>query len=242
MSRKSIDWVKYAAQHHAEQQEKFRLAQDIIYFSRPWHQLQQRKHPLHPAVVAALKFAPADNWQQLLLEWPHVDQTDVTRLAYIRNERAGETDRPTSTSLGKYLRQHWPNMLDHHIRDYVAKYATVGEFRIERTTEAIVDAVQNGPSSCMQWESDDDIDDLGCHPYEVYAPCYGWHMATRYEGSRIMGRALLMQRDNDEAKPKYFVRAYRRKDDEDYSQPDDELIQWLKSQGYEHRHSWGGSA
>ena len=136
-------------------------------------------------------------------------------------------------------------MADHHIRDFVAKYATAASFHIERTTEAIVRAVQHGPASCMKFDENEEedrneLDELGAHPYEVYAPCYGWHIATRRLGHQIVGRALLMQRDNLESNPKYFVRTYRHKDGERYSQPDDELHQWLHSQGYEKRNEWKG--
>jgi hypothetical protein len=49
-----------------------------------------------------------------------------------------------------------------------------------------------------------------------------------------------MQRDNEESNPKYFVRTYRHKDGERYSQPDDELVQWLGEQGYRHNSEWKG--
>ena len=245
MSRRSTDWAAYDASLHAEQQVQFEITRRIVYRTRTWHKMQQIKHPLHPAVVAAFSLASPVSWQQLLLEWPYVSDTDCTRLAYTRDERSGEADRQTLTSLGKYLKQHWPDMADHIIRDYVAKYATASEFRIEHTTEAIVNAVQNGPSSCMQFDEDEEdqrdrLDTLGHHPYEVYAPCYGWHVATRRMGHKIVGRALLMQRDNDETKQKYYVRTYRRKDGDNYSQPDDELMQWLNAQGYSHENSWKG--
>lgn len=223
----------------------FVLAAEITHRAREWHQYLQNRFRLHPAVVAAFNMHDPEDWQQLLLEWPHVATTDVTRLAYTRDERAGEADRQTLTSLGKYLKQHWPNLADHHIRDYVAKYATAATFHIERTTEAIVNAVQKGPASCMKFDESisserEELDELGAHPYEVYAPCYGWHIATRRMGHKIVGRALLMQRDNDESMPKYFVRTYKHKEGESYSQPDDELIQWLNSQGYRYDSSWKG--
>jgi hypothetical protein len=228
---------------YSEKAKNFCTAARILSHSRFWHSRQQSHNPLHPAVAAAFNMHDPEDWQQLLLEWPYVSKTDVTRLAYTRDERGGEDDRQVLTSLGKYLKRHWPDMADHIIRDYVAKYATASEFRIERTTKAIVNAVQNGPASCMQFDEDDEgnrdqLDTLGHHPYEVYAPQYGWHVATRRLGHQIVGRALLMQRDNDETKHKYYVRTYRRKDGESYSQPDDELMQWLNSQGYSHESSW----
>ena len=220
-------------------------AVDVVRFSRSWHQYLQNRFLLHPAVVAAFNMHDPEDWQQLLLEWPHVAETDVTRLAYTRDERAGEDDRQTLTSLGKYLKRHWPNLADHHIRDFVAKYATAATFHIERTKEAIVNAVQKGPASCMKFDEDEEdkrnqLEELGAHPYEVYDPQYGWHVATRRMGHQIVGRALLMQRDNIESMPKYFVRTYRHKDGERYSQPDDELVQWLRDQGYDHRNEWKG--
>lgn len=229
---------------YSEKAKNFCTAAGIVRRARNWHYNQQN-NPLHPAVVAAFKLDDPHDWQQLLLEWPYVAKTDVTRLAYTRDERSGEADRQTLTSLGKYLKRHWPDMSDHIIRDFVAKYATEADFRIERTTAAIVKAVQDGPSSCMQFDEDDEgnrdqLDKLGHHPYETYAPCYGWHVATRRLGHQIVGRALLMQRDNDDTKRKYYVRTYRRKDGDNYSQPDDELMQWLNAQGYSHENSWKG--
>lgn len=227
---------------YSQKAQNFCTAAVIVRRARDWHYNQQQ-NTLHPAVVAAFKLDDPYDWQQLLLEWPYVAKTDVTRLAYTRDERSGQDDRQTLTSLGKYLKRHWPNMADHIIRDYVAKYATEAEFHIERTTEAIVKAVQDGPASCMQFDEDEEdqrnqLDELGHHPYKAYAPKFGWHVATRRLGHKIVGRALLMQRDNDTSKHKYFVRTYRRKDGDSYSQPDDELMQWLNSQGYSHEGSW----
>jgi len=225
--------------------KSFDIASRIVQRTRNWHFCLQCRFLLHPAVEHAFRLADPLDWQRLLLEWPHVAETDVTRLAYTRDERAGLADKQTLTSLGKYLKAHWPLMSDHIIRDMVAKYATAATFRIEHTTAAIVKAVQEGPSSCMKFVDDDGNDDerieeLGHHPYETYAPQYGWHVATRWLGHTIVGRALLMQRNNDTANRKYFVRTYRGRDGETYSQADDELHQWLEAQGYKKRHSWEG--
>lgn len=224
---------------HQEAFAQFRIARDIVYRTREWHYREQRKHKLHPAVLHIFDYYNPVNWTQLLLEWPYVSDTDVTRLAYTRSEQDGIADRQVITTVGKYLKRHWPDIPDHVIRDAVAKYATALEFRIQRTTAEIVNAVQEGPSSCMQWE-DCDVDSHGFHPYEHYDPKYGWHVAIGIKEGRIQSRALLMQRDNNPNARKYFVRTYQRKEGETYSQPSDEMIQWLKNQGYEHRHSWDG--
>lgn len=233
------DDYDYARACHLEALIQFDLAKCIVYRTRAWHRREQRSHKMHPAVLCVFGMYNPERWQQLLLEWPYVSDTDVTRLAYTRDEQAGEADRQVITSVGKYLKRHWPNIPDHIIRDAVAKYATATEFHIKRTTAAIVNAVQEGPSSCMQWD-ERDVESHGFHPYEHYDPAFGWHVAVGYKEGRIQSRALLMQRNNDPEARKYFVRTYQRKEGESYSQPSDEMIQWLKAQGYEHRSSWDG--
>ena len=58
--------------------------------ARDWHNREQIKYPLHPAIVKALEsdHRPTD-WHLLTLEWPHVSETDSTRRAYTRDERSG---------------------------------------------------------------------------------------------------------------------------------------------------------
>jgi hypothetical protein len=70
------------------------------------------------------------------------------------------------------------------------------------------------------------------HPYEVYDPKYGWHMACAMEGGNYTGRALL----NDEQ----YVRTYRKRDSGSYSDSDERLNAWLQEQGYHKASSWDG--
>ena len=213
----------------------------ILYQSRDWHRVQQQRHPMATVISAAYMLADARNYAQLALEWPYMSDTDVTRIAYTADDRAAEADRQTLTTVGKYLKRHFPTLPDHTIRDLVAKYATASEFSISNDPEAIVNAVQDGPPSCMQW-SEEQVDEAGCHPYEVYAPKFGWSMAMRKDGRQINGRALVMQRMKNGTEVKYFVRTYQRPSDtcSRYSAPDEQLHQWLESQGYERRNSWKG--
>lgn len=215
----------------------------ILARSRDWHQRQQVEHDLHPAIHAAFRLEDPTDYAQLCLEWPYVSDTDKTRLAFTQDDRAGEADRQTLTTVGKYLTRHFPTLPDHTIRDFVAKYATVSVFGISAALKDIVSAVQNGPPSCMQWD-EERVDEVGAHPYEVYAPKFGWAIATRKDGHKINARALVMRRagTNGGAEVKYFVRTYQRPSDESarHSSPDDQLAQWLESQGYEHRSGWRG--
>jgi hypothetical protein len=236
---RQIDWVAYEAGRFQEARYQFFIAVRIVRSKRPWHNREQMAHSLHPAVKEAFEMQSPVSWQQMLLEWPHVATTDPIRIAYTRDERAGIEDRQTVTTIGKYLKRHWPQLSDHTIRDLVAKYGTALEFKIERGSEAIVRSVQSGPSSCMKWD-DHEVDSLGHHPYEHYDPAYGWHTAVGYKGHMIVARALLMQRDNLETAPKYFVRTYEHKDGHQYSQACEEMTQWLLGQGYAQKRGWNG--
>lgn len=213
----------------------------ILYQSRDWHRRQQQRHVMHPVIQAAFAHEDPTDYAQLCLEWPYVADTDKTRLAYTQDERAADADRQTLTTVGKYLKRHFPTMYDHTIRDLVAKYASASSFTVSCDIADIVKSVQDGPPSCMQW-SEEQVDEVGCHPYEVYAPKFGWAIAMRKDGHHINGRALVMARKNGERDIKYFVRTYQRPSDtcSRYSAPDEQLHQWLLAQGYEHRCSWKG--
>ena len=204
--------------------------------TRPWHRDLQERFALHPAVVKALNSGLVpDDWKLLTLEWPHVSETDELRLAYTRDERGGLENRQVITAVGKYLRRHFPSAPDHAIRDLVALYGGGdSQFKFVRTMEEILHHAENGPTSCMCGKEFHVrcADGTARHPYEVYAPQYGWHMAMRTVGNRTDGRALCI--DN------YFVRSYKRDihNSGGYSHADEKLEAWLHEQGYEKRHAY----
>ena len=211
----------------------------ILRQTRSWFHRETNNHTLHPAINALLdqwRVNPNNllyyltDWREMLLEWPHVAQSDPTRLAYTRDDRSGNDNRQTLTSLGKYLKRHCPDAPDHVIRDFVAQHdPAAGMIKLVHTMDEMIDAVQTGPTSCMQGEKFDDWDH---HPYEVYDPEYGWHMAVRVVNDQIMGRCLLNETDE----VKCFVRSYRRT--EGYSHADEGIEAWLKEQGYAKYTSW----
>jgi hypothetical protein len=71
------------------------------------------------------------------------------------------------------------------------------------------------------------------HPYQVYDPKFGWHMAVRIENDDTVGRALCVDNGVHE---KYFVRTYAKTGG--YSYADEKLHAWLLEQGYKHRGSY----
>ena len=204
---------------------------------RDWFSREVNKYDLHGAVEQAMQICRPDNWQQLLLEWPHQSVDDHKRIAYTVNERKGEADVQTVTSIGKYLTRHFSALHDHEIRDIVAHYVGAGDCRvIEGDVDAIVNAAIRGPKSCMSNSFDIDCDDGKTrHPYEVYDPAYGWHIAVREHGGEIMARALCL---HDEDNGPVFVRSYKRDPHGGYSHADESLEAWLKSQGYTKKSGW----
>ena len=203
--------------------------------ARDWHAREQMKYPMHPAVLKALEsdHRPTD-WHLLVLEWPHVAATDTTRLAYTRDERAGEADRQTVTTVGKYLTRHFPSMPDHEIRNLVALYAAGESCKFVHTMAEMLHHLHRGPHSCMV-----SVHEIRCHdgekrhPYQAYDPKFGWHMAVRIENDATVGRALCVDNGVHE---KYFVRTYAKTGG--YSYADEKLHAWLLEQGYRHRNSY----
>lgn len=199
---------------------------------RVWFLREARRSDvrMHPAIAMAMVLAVPNDWQNTVLEWPHVAVGDKTRIAYTRDEKSGEADRQTVTSIGKYLKRHFSTLPDHEIRNIGACFVE-DSFKLVHTIEEMVDTVLTGASTCMS----DDRFTVDMHPYQAYDPKYGWHMAVRMEGSVSMGRALCMGDGDD----KFFVRSFRRMET-GYSQRDDALEAWLGTQGYARRDGWVG--
>ena len=133
------------AQYRPNESETSRAYDQVLYkkaCSRDWHFKLSSKFELHPVVKTLLKqHRPAD-WQQLLLEWPHVSETDQSRLAYTRDEKHGEADRQTITTIGKYVKRHWPHLKDNFLDDCIT--ALLGGFTAYDVALDIQEILING--------------------------------------------------------------------------------------------------
>ena len=217
-----------------------RQARNSIPEARHWYYRESTRYPMHNAVTQAILEGSPRNWHQLLLEHPHKSEGDASRIAYTANERKGADDVQTVTSVGKYLHRHF-SLPDHTIRDLVARYGAASQFKFVHTMHEMLAHLSKGPGSCMVWRSSDSYvhcdDGKKRHPYEVYDPQYGWHMAVRCEGEDTVGRALCMI--DEKSKDKYFVRTYAKPSSAGgYSETDNGMEHWLKQQGYERKPSW----
>jgi hypothetical protein len=205
----------------------------ILCNHRPWFHREYFNSGgnMHPAVFKAWDLAEPANWHQLVMEWPHESKQGAHMVAYTRDEKYGEADRQLVLSVSKYLTRHFPTLNSNVIRDISGMYAEA-KFGIVRTMPEMLDIVMYGPSSCMSGEAHEFSASDGHHPYEVYDPQYGWHMAYIKEGNKYTGRALL----NDNV----WVRTYRGRPDSRYSDTDERLNSWLREQGYSKADGWGG--
>jgi hypothetical protein len=211
---------------------------------REWFNQQRQRHQLHPAVCKMMVDHQyrAEDWHQLLLEWPHKAITDPNRLAYTRNEQAamhnGDSDaKAVVTTIGKYLTRHFPDAPSNLIRDVVAQYTYGGSTAITKDLDAMIGAVINGPRSCMSPRFDIVCDDREeRHPYAVYDPAFGWGMAVRTDtDGMVLGRCLVYA---SEDVGMGFVRSYKREREYSSSSGADESIEaYLKGLGYT---KWGG--
>jgi hypothetical protein len=214
------------------------------YEGRPWFNQQRQRHQLHPAVYVMMtdhKYR-AEDWQQLLLEWPHKAITDPNRLAYTRNEQAamhnGDSDaKAVVTTIGKYLTRHFPDAPSNLIRDVVAQFTYGGSTIITKDMDAMVNAVMHGPRSCMS--SSFDIlchDKEERHPYAVYDPSLGWSMAVRTDtDGMVLGRCLVHESEDG----KGFVRSYKRERDySSHSGADESIEAYLSGLGYAKWRGW----
>ena len=230
-----------------------------LYVERDWYVELRNRFALHPVVEHLVKAYRPNDWQQLLLEHPHISETDPNQLAYTRDEAAGKADRQTVTSVGKYIKRHWPALPDHILRDAAALYVPD---RIEYGTgiQFLIRGVEFGPRSCMQsgygtipfterdnrqlksWlgnPEDNDEPRWGRHPYAVYVPEFGWGMAIRTSEGQVLGRCLTWT-DPEDSSRKVFVRSYARNKGGDLAQSgSDHIIEsWLKERGFEKRCGW----
>lgn len=201
-----------------------------------WHPSLVARFNLHPVVELMLAYRPADV-QQLVLEWPHVSETDPNQLAYTRDDSKGIADVQTTTSVGKYVARHWPLLPDHIRRDVCSLYTADECFFVEASVKAFGKIVDTGPTSCMQSGWNGRQRGWEIHPYSVYDPALGWGMAARRSNGQIDGRALTYTFTD---KHKIFVRAYSR-NEKGYSQGDVALSSWLVSQGFTKACSWDGA-
>lgn len=224
-----------------------------------WHFDLQNKFKLHPVVQHMLKRHKPDDVAALVMQWPHIAESNPNRLAYTRDTAAGKADRQTLTSVGKFIKRHWSKVPDHVLRDAQTVYHP-DTLEIGQGIEFLIQGVELGPRSCMQsgyksipfnsddlftlkeWVKDPDNEepDWYDHPYSVYCESFGWKMAIRKSSEGVInGRCLIL----DDGTNMCYVRSYARGErDDDTSQTDHVIEAWLNDKGYEKLDCWPAGA
>jgi hypothetical protein len=224
-----------------EEMLKFSMYFQIFSHNYHWYRREIRTYDFHEVIIELIRKHKPENLALLVLEYPHKSVKDPSNLAFTRDIRAGEDDRQTVTTFGRYIRRHFPQLKDHEIRDYTTK-CNSDIFEVWDTIEGIIRSVQLGPKSCMTWDNQytpghpEYVEHKSRkHPYRVYDPSLGWRSVVRLrkEDNMIMGRALVLELSEEN---KGFVRTYKR--GTDYSYADETLEYWLKEAGYEHWGEW----
>ena len=215
---------------------------------------------LPEVIVEALDtFGAPKDWHLLALEMPFQAGRSI-RYCRSRAEHASLWEvssreklpqaYKTATLPGRYIRRHWPGVPDAAIRDLVARIAAQNEVIILRDMGKMLEAVSEGPYSCMAWNSSGDDDQpwfmgdedhgedgelTAYHPYMAYDPSLGWAMAIRKDKyGDIAARALVYEADGH----KCFVRSYGKPSDDGITGSDVALEAYLKSQGYAYLDAW----
>lgn len=211
--------------------QEFHTIVEIIRYHRDFYLIGTNGAEFHQAVKKALQlFGHPENIQLLALQFPRV-ATDGSRIAYYRTEQkiAAHAEDPegnkhlTATTVQKYLARHWPHIPSDQI-DKLAQTLQY-DYGIADTMDEMLHIIQVSTAiSCMSnggggWEDSD-------HPYNVYAPEYGWKLAYAKQGGEYVGRALINDTD------KTFVRTYGQND----NHPG--LHQWLLEKGYTYERKW----
>lgn len=200
---------------------RFKQLIGILRNSRPNYRRAFCGKNIHPAIYDISRVHNPLDWHQLILEFPHM-ATDGVSIGYYRRD-SDVSVKVTTCKIGKYIKRHFPIIADNIIRDFVAPYIIKTE--ILEDMDSILDAVINGPRSCMA------NDEFDVHPYRCYNPKFGWKLVVKKSGSDIVGRALINGNN--------YVRAYTSSTSSITGMSIDCALEaWLDSQGYENLGKW----
>ena len=131
--------------------KKFEIVSRILNLTISWHEREQKRYEFHPVIKEMLQKHEPSDVITLTYQWPHMSVKDSANVAYTRDDNSGNNDRQTVTTFGRYVRQFFPTLKDHEIRDYATKCQN-DTYEIWDTPDAIVRSVIHGPKSCMTWD------------------------------------------------------------------------------------------
>jgi hypothetical protein len=151
------------------------VRREVWWLAREWMRIHYGIYPAGSDTLAWI------SKQQHIVPYAlHVSREDVTKVAYTEDARAGEADRQTRTTLGRFLRKFFPLWTDKYIQDLEALHRADMSDEFELVPgDQISDLYQTGGlSSCMAHDSAYYGLPDGMHPTQVYDTVPGLHMAV----------------------------------------------------------------
>lgn len=199
--------------------------------------LQDRVYELFLNVMSKMGYEPVPHFWALLMERPvYLPETKQMQI-----QIPGRDGKPRTVKMrvGRYLKQRFPKMSDHILRDVVQEFTLEIEVKICHDTD-LYETIVGQVDSCMSDCYVRDVEGVYRHPYEVYDPRFGWGVAyAEDKEGRVTHRALVWECPNTGMKQ--FGRSYHSETcSNGYSQRDRGFESKLEELGYEFTDDWVG--
>jgi len=209
-------WTKMIAYYRSEQRPL--LTEQLMAFGaaeRFW--VLREAHRFITNEYMAVQFpgnSPGDeNLRMYLganpLHFIHLSKDEPLYVAYTPDANYGKQDRRVKTTIGRYLKKHFPKMTDGDIRalsDTFKYHFSVEDVLFASTEDEMIDVYRNGPHSCMSYGLDSGNLQSHIHPVAAYA-VPGMKVAYLRREGKINSRCLIYDNPNNNADKRY-VRVY----------------------------------
>lgn len=133
-----------------------------------WRRREFGRDVMRPDWIGADWYVESDVYA---LHYPYVSEVDPSKLCYTQSEQHGRDDRQTRTTPGRYLKQHFGDVLtDAEIQRLALEWSTTfapRELKLATTPDDVERVYVNGPRSCMSHAAHSF--DSPEHPTRVYA-------------------------------------------------------------------------
>lgn len=143
------------------------------------------------------------------LHFVHLSRDEPLYVAYTPDANYGKQDRHVKTTVGRYLKKHFPTLNDGEVRalsDTFKYHFSVEDVMFATTEAEFVDVYTNGPHSCMTYSLDSGNIQSHVHPVTAYV-VPGMRLAYLRREGKINSRCLVYDNPNDHADKRY-VRVY----------------------------------
>lgn len=143
------------------------------------------------------------------LHFIHLSRDEPLYVAYTPDANYGKQDRRVKTTIGRYLKKHFPTLTDGEVRtlsDTFKYHFSVEDVMFATTEDEFVSVYREGPHSCMSYGLDSGNIQSHVHPVVAYA-VPGMRLAYLRREGKINSRCLVFDNPTDK-NDKRYVRVY----------------------------------